>query len=536
MTIARRSFLAFVPATAILLAGCSAGADAATGAATAEPVPGGILKVGLTDLPPILDASITPYNNFVGRAVVDNLFDQNLETGEPEPWLATGYEVSDDGRVFTITLREGVTFSNGEVFDATAVKANLDNAIELRRNEGVGVAAAYISGYVQSTVIDANTVEVEFESSKASFIQGLTEKALGIVWPGSLALPLADRQNNGVIGTGPFIINEIVPDDHITIVRREGYAWPSPNSTNPGDAYLDAITFVEIPENGVLTESLLSGEIDATVSFDVNDIERLKGESFEITSRVSAGVPDTLYPNLDIAPFNDIAVRRAVQIGFDRTEINAGVYSEYSPIATAPVSTPVPGYVDLSDSLGYDPKAAIALLEKAGWVEGADGIREKDGVRLISHILFTSVNDKPALQLLQSQLLKIGFDLQLDQVTSAESTARQESGDWGILKGNFTRADPDVLLNTYHPDFVTYARYTRENVGDLADLLDAQTTELDPKKRYPIVKQALELIVDKGYSFPFNESGRSVAHAPTSHGYSFTLPGWSVFSDVWKES
>lgn len=542
----RLAWIAAAAAAALLASGCAAGnspsADATSGATTqetvsaGEPVVGGDLVVALSDIPPVLDAALTPYNNFPGRAAVDNLFDQDPETGEIVPWLATGHEVSDDGLTWTLTLQDGVTFSNGEPFNAEAVKANFDNAIEFRAATGRGVAAAYISGYESSTVIDDLTIEVTFAEPKAGFLQALTEKALGIIWPGSLTLDYDQRGTDGPIGTGPFVIEENVPDDHITIVRREGYAWPSPVSSNEGEAYLDSITFVEIPETGVQVESLLSGEVDVILAIDSADIDRVLGEGGQIVSAISAGIPNTLYPNLDRAPFNDEAVRQAFQIGIDREDLEATIYNEYNPAPNSIVSDTVPGSVDLSALLAYDPEKANQLLESAGWIAGDDGIRVKDGERLDAEIAFTSVNQRPLWQLLQSQLLDIGFDLQLKQVTSAESTALQESGQWDLLSGNFTRADPDVLLNTFHPDYVSYARYTTENVGDLVELLDAQTVELDADKRQDLFEQAQRLIIERGYAFPYSQSGRQSIALDNVHGLGNQITGWQVFDQAWKDA
>ncbi|MFT4306451.1 MAG: ABC transporter substrate-binding protein, partial [Microbacterium sp.] len=444
--------IASLLAASLLLTACAGSSDA-TEETDSDPVVGGDLTVGITDIPPCIDAAITPYNNFPGRAVLDNLFDLS-DDGQIEPWLATGYEISDDGLTYTLTLRDDVTFSNGEPFDAEEVKANFDNWIEFREATGQGVAAAYISGYSGSTVIDDDTIAISFDQPKAGFLEALTEKALGIAWSGSLSLDYDTRCADGVIGTGPFVIGENVDNDHVTIVRRDGYAWASPEAENQGETYLDSVTFVEIPESGVLTESLLSGEVDASLSVNSSDIDTILGEGGQIVSAVSAGVPNTLYPNLSRAPFDDLAVRQAFQIGIDREEIQETIYNDYSPAATSIVSDSVPGHVDLSAELAYDPDTATSILEDDGWVLGDDGIYEKDGERLEATISFTSENDRALWQLVQAQLLEIGFDLELSQVTSAESTALQSSGDWDLLSGNFTRADPDVLLNTFHPDYV----------------------------------------------------------------------------------
>lgn len=520
---------------ALALTSCAGAADEATGqpSESLEPVVGGELVVGLSDIPPCIDPAITPYNNFPGRAVVDNLFEQDEETGEIEPWLATGYEVSEDGLTYTLSLRDDVTFSNGEPFDAGAVKATLDNAIEFRATDGRGVAAAYISGYVGSTVVDDQTVEVEFEQPKAGFIQALTEKALGIIWPGSLTLDYDERCTTGPIGTGPFVIEENVPDDHVTVVRREGYAWASPNSDNPGEAYLDALRFVEIPEGGVLTESLLSGEVDVAINLSSTDSARVVAEGGQIVSAVSAGVPNTLYPNLDRAPFDDESVRQAFQIGIDRAELESTIYNEYNPAPSSIVSDTVPGHIDLSDELAYDPDAAKALLEDAGWEEGDDGIREKDGQRLT--LVASGLSTYADAELLQQQWKAAGIDVPLLNEDTAASTERLAAGDYDFHVWTMTRADPDILNAIWNSDRTSFG-YARAVPSDLDDLLLAQAAATDADERQELVDRIQGRLVSEAWGFPISD--RAWVYGVNESGNGLRLDGETklVFFDVWVDA
>lgn len=506
------------------------------GSADGEPARGGELVVALGDVPSNLDLAITPYNNFASRASVDNLFDQDPETGEILPWLATEYEVSDDGLIYTFSLLEGVTFSNGEPFNAHEVKANFDNAIEFRAANGTGVAAGYLTGYTESRVIDDLTLEVTFSQPRADFLQALTEKALGIQWSGRLTLDAEQRAAEGPIGTGAFLISEYIPDERITIVRRDGYDWGSPVNENQGEPYLDSVSFVEIPESGVQVESLLSGEVDAVINPQSADVPRIIAAGGQVVSAISAGVPSTLLPNLEHAPFNDEDVRAAFQIGIDREDIESAINDDRSPAPRSIVSDTLPGVLDLSAELAYDPSAAKKILEDSGWTLGEDGIYQRNGERLTAEITFTSVNERPLWQLLQSQLLDIGFDLQIRQVTSAESTAAQQSGDWDLVSTSFTRADANILLNTFHPDYVSNNRFTRENIGDLVEILDAQAAELDTAVRQELFEDAQRLIIERGYAFPYAQSGRSTAALGGVHGLGNQISGQQVFDQAWKDA
>ncbi|MCX6492290.1 MAG: ABC transporter substrate-binding protein, partial [Rhodococcus sp.] len=135
-----------IATTATVLAGCAGGA--ATTAADAGPAqPGGTLRYGLSGAPTCSDPAQSGTNQtiYVTRQVVDSLTDQNPETGEIEPWLAERWEVGPDAKSFTFTLKDGVTFSDGTVLDAAAVKANFDAIIGLGAAKAP-LAASYLTG------------------------------------------------------------------------------------------------------------------------------------------------------------------------------------------------------------------------------------------------------------------------------------------------------------------------------------------------------------------------------------------------------
>ncbi|MDR3360578.1 MAG: ABC transporter substrate-binding protein [Bifidobacteriaceae bacterium] len=520
--------------TASACADPKAPADSPTGAA--KPTAGGELRVGIGDIPDCIDAALTPYNNHIGRAVVQNLVEQDYETGEIVPWIATSWDISDDARTYTFHLRDDVTFSNGDPLDAQAVKATFDDAIDFRQREGRGVAAGFLTGYESSEAVDDTTFRVTFEVPKAGFLQAASEKALGIIHPSSLGGTYDERCATGVIGSGPFVIDENVPDQHVSIKRREGYTAPSPNAINQGDAYLDKVTLIEIPETGVLTESLLSGELEAIIQPPEVDQERIAAEGFGVIQAVSAGLPNYFFPNVRRGVFQEVAVRQAFQVALDRQSIHDAIYGDTAPIATSPLSSPVPGHVDLSEHLAYDPDKAVSLLERAGWSEiGEDGIRVKGGERLSAVVPFTAESAKPILQLVQSQLAEIGFELAPVQVTAAEQAAYYEGqGTWDLTgPSNYTRADPDALLGGFHPSFAVPGWWTAESVPDLVKILDAESLEPDPKRRQELVTEAQTLLLVQGYSFPINESSRSIAHAPNVHDLTYTRGGWNLFSDTW---
>lgn len=534
----RRHRVAAVVLAALTLSGCAAGGSAgAEPTASAEPQTGGDFTVGVAAFTTCFDAAQTPYVPYVQQAVVDNLLEQNKETGAIEPWLAESYEIEDNGARYVFHLKEGVTFSNGEPFNAEAVKLTFENALELGTIGKSSQASAYLLGYTGSDITDDYTIAVNFDAPKAGFEQALAEKPLGIIAPETITTKTPEeRCAEGVIGSGPFVISEIVEGQKVVLDARTDYAWESPNQDHAGRPYVDTLTFQLVPEDSVRVGSVLSGQLDAINNVPALDIDRITAAGSEILARASGGVVPSFYFNYTKAIPSDEAVRKAIQTGIDRQEIIDTAYSSYDHAPTSVVSEGVPQYIDLSDELAYDPKASRKVLDDAGWTEGADGIRAKDGVRLSLALKYASAADQVPLELIQQQLKEIGIEFLITQVTQAEATESQQGLDWDIQYGNLTRPDADVLLSNYHPNYSWWLR--RQGVDpypEVTKLLEEQTVEIDPAKRAELVAQVQELLVENAYAVPIRESSQIWALSTSAHGLWLTTPWWANFSDVWVD-
>lgn len=522
---------AVLAATTTFLTACGSDSGSAADAEGLTPRSGGTITVGI--LPPCgLDKAQTSGCNFANVEVVDNLTEQLPDTGEIVPWLAESWDVSENGLSYTFHLKDGVTFSNGEKLDADAVKLNFDNVIDLGKQGKAFQSSAYLLGYQGSTVVDPLTVRVDFDQPKAGFLQALSEKPLGIIAPETITTKTPEeRLANGVIGSGPFVIDEVVQDSKVVLRRRDDYQWSSPKNAHEGPAYLDGITFQVLPEDSVRTGALLSGQIQVSTTVPANDVDTITGQGFDIVSRSSAGIVYTYYANVTDPILSDPAVRQALQIGIDRDEIHDTVFNEFQKVPTSILSTTHPNYRDLSGELGYDSAEAEKILDAAGWKVGADGIREKDGQKLSFAIQFSASGDKSLHELVQLQLERIGVDLRLAQTSAAEVTANRSSGKWQLQYGNLTRPDADVLVSSFDPDFSQF--YKTSYDPELEGLLQEQGHELDPAKRNDLAAQIQERVVRRGYAVPVTEGSQTQAAPATVHGLSFQAPWWPAYVDAW---
>ncbi|MET1039396.1 MAG: ABC transporter substrate-binding protein [Aeromicrobium sp.] len=500
----RRRRLVVVPvAAALLLSACGGGSDG--GSSDGPPQTGGDITIGLNSALACLDPHQNSSNTtiFVTRSIADSLTDQDPETGELEPWLATQWEANADATKYTFTLRDDVTFSDGTPFTADSVKANFD-AIKALTPAKAPLANNYLSGYSGSTVIDPTTVEVDFETPNVQFLQGTSTITLGQFAESTTSATADERCQGALVGTGPFTVKDYQPEQATVLAKRTGYGWGSPLRQHEGAAYLDTATFKVIPESGVRTGQLRSGELDVDTIPLTEDVTAFESDpGFKVIGRPYPGLGVTLVPNLQRPLLQDVKVRQALVEGIDREELVAGVLTKYDKVPESPLTSVTP-LVEPIPGVTFDPDHAKQLLDEAGWTEGSDGIREKDGQKLtLTAVYHFSRQSTPAMELVQQQLRAIGIDLEILLPSPADLAKYQTSGDYDLWFTPFHRAEPDAIRSTLS----FYAGNTGKapEARPVDELLTQQSQETDPAKRQQEITDAATQLVDEGYVVPLYE-------------------------------
>ncbi|WP_019931818.1 ABC transporter substrate-binding protein [Nocardia sp. BMG111209] len=514
------------------LAACGSGSGG--GDQAGPPRPGGTLRYGLSQAPTCADPVQAQTNQtvYVTRQVVDSLVDQDPATGEIKPWLADTWQVGPDAKSFTFHLKDGVTFSDGTPLTADSVRKNLDALVHTIGAAKASLAASYVAGYVGTTVVDPLTARVDFSAPDAQFLQAASTPQLGLVSDATTAKSAEDRCQ-GVIGSGPFSYAEYKQGASATLVKRTGYHWGSPVFGNHGDAYLDKIVFTVIPESGVRTGSVTSGQLDAVSDALPQDAPQIEGAGGKVLTVSNPGIPFGIGPNISRGALRDPAVRTALRTAIDRKELIDTVLGPQFKPATGTLASKTPAYVDLSARLGYDPDAARRTLDAAGWVPGPDGIRVKDGQRLSFGVLFAPVFDgnQAILELVQQQVRKVGIDLQLDKEASNVVAARQLSKDFDAVYFNLTRADGDILRTTFGIDQQNYN--ARGPIPALDQALTGELGSTDAAARAKLIGDAQTSILDQGLWVPTIELSQAIGTAATVVDLKFEASGRLQFHDAW---
>src|SRR5258707_15137548 len=237
------------------------------------------LRIGLAEDPDVLDP--TPARTFVGRIVFSALCDKLFDLDEKlniVPMLATSYEWSADSKALTLKLRQGVTFHDGEKFDAAAAKFNLERHKNLpgssRRAELAAVAGV--------DVVDPQTVRLNLSAPAVPLLAVLSDRAGMMVSP-KAAQAAGDKFGAKPGCSGPFRFVDRVAQDRIVLERYPGY-W------NKGQIHFDRIVYLPIIDATVRLANLRSGQLDLIERMAPSDVPGLKGDNrFKVATIVEIG-------------------------------------------------------------------------------------------------------------------------------------------------------------------------------------------------------------------------------------------------------
>lgn len=463
--------------TAALLAGCNSGnetpppesgsaASDASGDASGTPAQELIIgeQFDLGSFDPaegmLDDTQMLVYNQLVE---LDADFNQ-------VPGLAESWEMSEDGTVWTFHLRQGVTFHDGESWNAEAALANLET-----RLEGYP-ATANVERYETP---DEYTLVFHLTQPTYTLASDLARTAMGMASPAVIA---GDGSLTAEAGTGPYTLADWSPDQSYTFEAWEDYWGGAPN--------IKKITFKVITDPQSRANALESGEIDMMSGYQsLAAIKRLKDdERFQLITKTQ-NTSGAIYFNLDSdSPVSELNVRLAVAQSLDLETI---IDSVLAGLASPPTGFFSPAYGDLSSSLGqlYDPSVpeiAKKNLEDSGWALNADGIYEKDGAPLSFTLTYSAGNSEDSLlaPVFQDELKKVGIDMQLNAVEGAALDDLMTAKDFdAVLTGQ-------SFIPTDEPSFHYAAGYWHSDSyydiyhsDELDAMIDELATLMDPAER-----------------------------------------------------
>lgn len=526
-----------------LIAGCASGGTAPAADESAAPTEGGditflIDSLGATWIPN--NSSISSYQGHIWGHVTDKLIYVDAE-GNLSPWVAESWEESEDKTEFTITLKDGVTFSDGTPLDAAAVVANIDIWAKGRPDEGINRIGLFpAANYDRAEAVDETTVKVYFTAPTLSFIPTLAYHGSILLSPETLALPAdqqADLSND--IGSGPFVVESWAEGDSVVLTKRDDYDWGPEALNHDGAAYLDSITYKQVAEPTLRTSSVQSGQADVAYNASPQELDPLKDEGFEIAVPRYLGFVNGYALNTTVAPFDDPLVRQAVQHGIDRDEILSTVYTSDWQAAESFIQSNVPEATDHSDQFAFDPDQAADLLDEAGWVEGADGVRTKDGQEL-AFTLYPNpylATSQAVDELVAQQLSDLGFAVTLEAY-DVPTYGQKVIGNAAIPANEITRSFVDVgtvagvLTSQKKGDEDWFKVGTSDQT--LNDLSNQIATATDRDERAAVADELQEYVLAQAYFVPLTQIVQRVyVQNPALEGVTYNGLAYAYYLDAY---
>jgi peptide/nickel transport system substrate-binding protein len=453
------------------------------------------------------NSAISSFQGHIWGHVTDKLLYVDAE-GKVSPWIAERWEQNDTATEFTLHLKSGVTFSDGEPLDAKAVVANLDIWYAGRKSEGINPIGLFPKTYDHAEAVDATTVKVFFKKPTLGFIPTLGYHGSILISPKSIAQPAGQQADlSKTAGSGPYVVESWKEGDHVTLVKRKDYNWGPAAVGNTGPAYLDTITYKLVSEPSLRVASVQSGQADVAYNASPQELKSLKEEGFTVATPRYLGFVNGWAVNTKLQPYDDVKVRQALQAGINRQEIIDTVYTQDWKLATSFIQSNVPGATDHSDLLAYNPDKSEKLLDEAGWVKGADGVRVKDGkpLELTIHSNPYLATSKSVDELIAQQLDRLGWKVNIrayDVVTYGEKV---KFGGAAVPAYEVTRSFIDAgtvasILTNANNGENWFALDERD--ATLNDLRDKIAGAGSVEDRKPLLDSLQKYLLEQGYFIP----------------------------------
>jgi len=457
---------ACAPAPAAAPRAAATAGSAAPASAPARPAQStGELKMAVDgEFPATLDATKNAYQLL--RLGVAETLTRITPQNQVVPWLAR--EVSAvDPSTWRVTLRP-----NAKFWDGTPVTAqDVLNAFQANW-AAYPPANGLLDKNTQIKVVDPTTLEFKTPDPMGSF-------------PNAVSAQFFLIHKNGTTMTGPYKPTNLAVGQEM---NAEAFAdhWDGPPP-------LAKLSVRLVTDANARMLALRSGDVDFVYGVPPQAVKSL-GSDFTVTS-LSSGREDYLVVNHRRPPFSDRAIREATALAVDRSALlTIGLVGQGS-IASG-MFPPDQGVDSVSMQVG-DPARAKQVLDAAGWLEGSDGVRAKDGQRLSFQLLTAPARTEwtPMAVALQAQLKPFGYEIDIQQVKNiGDQLAQSQDFDAAMYSANMlVTGDPLYIFNQ------TLVKGGPANYGgyanaELETMLQQLRGETDPTKRQALSKQAQEAI------------------------------------------
>lgn len=393
----------------------------------------------------------------------------NFVDGQPQAALAESWE--NNGTEWVLHLRRGVTFSDGEAFNADVVKLNIE-ALSAAYGDYIPYYGSY-SKISEINVVDDYTISIVYTEPYPNVLQEFSASIFSMLSPKMFEggnVPYGDYSND-TAGTGPYMLKQkdAAPGQSYTFTSNPNW-WGQKSGP-------DSFTVKIIPDEDARMIALEAGEIDLLygsyqITYDMFD-QLAKTGSLSAQTSEKTYTTRNLLLNASHDILADLNVRRAIQHGTNKQQIVDTVLHGMEVKADALFSPDLPNCDVVLSPYAYDTDLANRLLDEAGWTEkGSDGIRVKDGQPLVLRIIYQSSrpSDEQILMAFKGQMSELGIGV---EIQGFETMAWFERGMEGAFDVSVNDTydfpqDPHVFLTAMLDDGLD--KSAQQNLAELPEL------------------------------------------------------------------
>ena len=401
--------------------------------------------------------------------------------------LAKSVDVSPDGLTYTFKLHEGIKFHDGSDFSAEDVKYTYD--FYCNPENGMSIAGDF-TGIDSVEAVDASTVVVHMSNINAASM--VTWAATSIVQSKYHAEVGEEKYRTAPIGTGAYKVKDWRPAEFTELEAFDDHFRGRPN--------IDILRQDVVPEPSARMIALQSGEANSAVwPLLVEDSLLLDADPSYVVFRTLSNSIKHFPLNMTVPALSDKVMRQAMMHALDRQRIIDDLWNGVADISHFNLVT-VSTYHKLDlPQYDFDLAKAAAMLDEAGWVEGTDGVREKDGVK-IAFTCTTITGDqarRPIAELAQQMFKEIGIDMQLEEapVASILQSMREGTMDCSLYNwtyGSAVEPDPFATLHSTGGN-----QFIQINIPHLDELVEEGLKRVSFEERQPFYHEIQDIFVDE---------------------------------------
>ena len=504
----------------VLIAGCGSGPDSTPSETSArpersdaevEPAFGDTLMVHMPSEMPHLNplTSSDAYATTIMGHVFDTLLIRDPETLEMLPYLAEAWEISEDNLQYTFTLREGVTFSDGEPLTVEDVKFTYETIMNPE------VDAPHLRSYfidiIDCEILDERTVR--FTCNRPYYrhivmLGGMDILPEHIYGEGEFN---NHPNNRSPIGSGPYVLSAWDTGRQVTLARNDRY-WGVDAEDVDVTPYFDRKVYQIISDPNAAFQVQLRGDLDVMNHRAETWVRQANTPRFEsMFDKYEYYAPAYSYLGWNNRGplFEDARVRTAMTMLLDRESIRDNIYYELARTVSGNFMIGTPEHNDNIEPLPFDPEAAEALLDEAGWVDSnGDGLRDKDGVTMRFDILLP--NDSPEGErittLYREELSRAGIEMNIRQMEWASLTERVQSRNFqAYLMGWSMPPDPDPYQVWHSSQAESGSNYVGFIHEEADQLIEDARVSFDRDERVAMYHRFHEIVhEEQPYTFLFS--------------------------------